>query len=417
MTENIKNITKERVERLAQRMQEMNVDVAVFIDDEDSRSRNVRYFTGHPSDALLIVGRDRHTVLIPWDVNMAAQCAIADEVVPYTKFRCQKVDALKTILGEGAVNMKIYGRKLVAELPPSITHVDYLKITDALSHYDVVVREDGIHAAVTMMRMIKDSHELQCIRHACQVGDVIIDHIEQGIRHHTIVREEDVALVIEREARENGMERTGFDTLAAGPSRSFAIHAFPGYTAQAWPGDGKQGTLSILDFGVVYEGYTSDTTLTVAAGVLTEKQETMLRLVQQAADECTSMYRPGVAIKDAAQKADQIFGTARMTMPHSLGHAIGLDIHELPRVSVNNKVKPREISSSACSEGTCVSEPSIPKQLCVADAADGYFHPGMVLTLEPGLYDAEAGGVRLENDILVTDDAPEVLTHSRIIRV
>lgn len=398
MNEKIKETQKDRIERLAVRMQEMNVDVVVFIDDEDTRSRNVRYFTGHPGDAILIVGRDRHTVLIPWDVNMAAQCAIADEVVPYTKFHCQKVDALKTILGEGAVNMNIHGRRLVAELPPATTHVDYLKITDALSHYDVVVREDGIHAAVTMMRMIKDGNELQCIRQACQVGDLIIDHIEQGIRSHAIRREEDVALVIEREARENGMERTGFDTLAAGPSRSFAIHAFPGYTANAWPGDGKQGTLSILDFGVVYKGYTSDTTLTVAAGALTEKQETMLRLVQQAADECTPMYRPGVAIKDAAQKADQIFSTVGMTMPHSLGHAIGLDIHELPRVSINNKIRTNDDGHDY-------------------GAADGYFHPGMVLTLEPGLYDAEAGGVRLENDILVTDSTPEVLTHSRIIRV
>lgn len=387
-------VQHKRVERLVQKMQAMNIDIAVFIDDEDARSKDVRYFTGHPSDAIFVVGRDGHTVLLPWDVNMANERASADTVIPYTNYHCKKIEALKDILGKGAKALGTPKNGLVAELPPSTTHTDYLKLCNALADYDVVVREDGIHAAVTMMRMIKDDYELECIRTACNVGDIIIDKIEDGIKSGKIQKEEDVALLIEREARENGCERTGFDTLAAGPERSFAIHAFPGYTAGAWPGDGTKGMLSILDFGVVYAGYTSDTTLTVAAGELTQKQEMMLSCVEKAAEECAPMYREGVAIKDAAAKADQIFDSISMKMPHSLGHAIGLDIHELPRISVNTPIRDGDMG-----------------------AADGYFHEGMVLTLEPGLYDAKCGGVRLENDILVTKSTPEVLTHSRIIRV
>lgn len=383
-----------RIIRLAQKMQEMKTDAAVFIDDEDSRSSDVRYLSGQPSDAILIVGQDAHTVLLPWDVNIASIMAQADRVAPYTNYHCKKIEALKDVLSKGAKAMGMASKTLTVELPPSTLHTDYIKLCDALCDYNVVVREDGIHAAITAMRMQKDEMEIQCIKKACKVGDIIIDKIEEGIKSGAIQKEEDVALLIEREAREHGMERTGFDTLAAGPKRSFAIHAFPGYTADPWPGDSESGTLSILDFGVVCNGYTSDTTLTVAAGKLSKKQEEMLYLVQKASDECVKMYRPGVAIRDAAKKADEIFAAKGMSMPHSLGHAIGLDVHELPRVSINTPVR----------EG-------------VKGITDGMFHEGMVLTLEPGLYDTQCGGVRLENDILVTSGAPEVLTHSRIIRV
>ena len=117
----------------------------------------------------------------------------------------------------------------------------------------------------------------------------------------------DVALLIERELRANGCQRTGFDTLAAGPSRSFAIHAFPGYTNAEWPAQG----LSILDFGVVYNGYTSDTTLTIAKGPLTSAQEKQLALVQKAYDECVKLYKPGRPVMEAAKKADSFFAAAK----------------------------------------------------------------------------------------------------------
>ena len=188
--------------------------------------------------------------------------------------------------------------------------------------------------------------------------------------------------MIERECRLHGCDRTGFDTLAAGPSRSFAIHAFPNYTAAEWPGKG----LSILDFGVVYKGYTSDTTITIAKGKLSEAQEKQLSLVQKAYDECLKLYTKEHSVQEAAKKADSVFATAKKKMPHTLGHGIGLEIHEFPRVST--KTSPELL-----------------------------FAPGMIITLEPGLYDEETGGCRLENDILITETGNEVLTKAKIIRL
>ena len=275
-----------------------------------------------------------------------------------------------------------HGENSKVELPPYLTYPTYLKFIDALASYDCRCKEDGLHQFVVESRMVKDEYEIECTREAARVGDLIINEIEKKVRKGTIKTESDVALLIERRLREHGCQRTGFDTLAAGPSRSFAIHAFPGYTAAPWPAQG----LSILDFGVVYKGYTSDTTLTIAKGPLTSAQEKQLELVQKAYDECLKLYKPGRPVMDAAKKADSIFAAAKRKMPHTLGHAIGLEIHEQPRVS------PRT-------------------------APEVLFKPGMILTCEPGLYDVEIGGTRLENDVLITENGNEVITHSRIIRL
>ena len=124
--------------------------------------------------------------------------------------------------------------------------------------------------------------------------------------------------------------------------------------------------------------------MTVAKGKLSPEQKKQLELVQKAYNECLKLYTPDHTIHEAAKRADYIFSQAKRKMPHGLGHGIGLEIHEYPRVS------------------TKVS-------------ADLRFKPGMVLTLEPGLYDETLGGCRLENDVLITEKGNEVITHSRII--
>ena len=205
--------------------------------------------------------------------------------------------------------------------------------------------------------------------------------LEEKIKNDEIKTEMDVALLIERECRLEGCEGTGFDTLAAGPARSFAIHCFPPYTSGEFPANG----LSILDFGVKYNGYTSDVTLTIAKGTLTEAQEKQLSLVESAYKQALPLYQKDLPVRGPSMKVDDIFAKAKRFMPHSLGHGIGLEAHEAPGIRLKS---PQE----------------------------EVFKVGMVATLEPGLYDVEIGGCRLENDILITENGPEVLTHARIIR-
>ena len=376
--EELDKIYRERRKRLAEKMRETDTGACVFEDSEEHRDPAVAYYTNHANDAVLIIFSDGYSVLIAWDENLAKQNAFYDKLVPYMRYKNDAKAAVKALLNacaNHAPNNKV-------ELPPYLTYPDYLKFIDTLDTFDCRCKEDGLHKFVIDSRMIKDEYEIECTKEAARVGDLIIDKIEADIKTGKIKTETDVALLIERMLRENGCQRTGFDTLAAGPSRSFAIHAFPGYTAAEWPAQG----LSILDFGVVYNGYTSDTTLTIAKGPLTAEQEKQLELVQKAYDEALKLYQPGKTILDAAKKCDSVFAAAKRKMPHGLGHAIGLEIHEPPRVNMTQD----------------------PKML---------FKPGMILTCEPGLYDVEIGGTRLENDVLITEDGNEVITHSRIIRI
>ncbi len=376
--EELKEIYRARRNKLAQEMRTNNTGACVFIDSEEHREPALPYFTNHPTDAVLIIFSDGYTVLVPWDENLAKQQAYCDKLVPYTRYKNKAIDAIKAVLNI----CYTHGENTKIELPPYLAYPTYLKYIDALANYDCRCKEDGLHQFVVNSRMIKDEYEIECTREACRVGDLIIDEIEKQVKKNKIKTETDVALLIERMLRENGCQRTGFDTLAAGPDRSFAIHAFPGYTAAEWPAQG----LSILDFGVVYNGYTSDTTVTVAKGPLTQEQEKQVELVQKAYDESLKLYAPGRPIMDAAKKTDSVFAAAKRKMPHTLGHAIGLEIHEQPRVSSRT-------------------------------APEMLFKPGMIVTCEPGLYDVEIGGTRLENDVLITEDGNEVLTHSRIIRI
>ena len=374
----MKKIYANRRAKLAAYLKEHETGAAVFIDSEEHRDPSLPYYTGHPTDACLIIFSDGFTYLIPWDENLAKQEAYYDKLIPYTRYKNNEIDAVKAVLNIGYT----HGENSKVELPPYLNYPNYLKFIDSLSSYDCRCKEDGAFNFTVKSRMIKDEYEIECTKEAARVGDLIINQIEEKIQTGEIQTEMDVALLIERELRANGCQRTGFDTLAAGPERSFAIHAFPGYTNAAWPAQG----LSILDFGVVYKGYTSDTTLTVAKGELTEAQEKQLNLVQKAYDECLKLYTKENTINDAAKKADLVFSAEKMKMPHTLGHAIGLEIHEFPRVSTKTD-------------------------------SEMHFVPGMILTLEPGLYDAKNGGCRLENDVLITEDGNEVITHSKIIRI
>ena len=367
-------IYSDRRERFIQKMKAENIDAVIFEDSEDHRDPNVRYFSGHPSDAALVINQSGACVLIPWDENLARQNAFVDKIIPSTRYERNTLRAIKAVLG----TMKFSSQKI--EISPATPYPKFLEYVDELNIYDVLCKEKGVHSYAQEMRQCKDEYEIECVKEAARVGDLIIAQIEKQIKAGKIKTETDVALLIERECRAHGCERTGFDTLAAGPERSFAIHAFPGYTAGAWPAKG----LSILDFGVVYKGYTSDTTLTVAKGKLSAEQKKLLDLVQKAYNECLELYKKDVPVKAAAAKADEVFAKARRSMPHGLGHGIGLQIHEAPFV--------RQRADSEC-----------------------LFKPGMIVTLEPGLYDPDLGGVRLENDVLITESGNQVLTRSKIL--
>jgi Xaa-Pro dipeptidase len=353
------------------------IALAMFEDFEGRRDPAVRWMTGHPADALVFLSAGRGAMLVPWDINLARRCGCADITVPYGDFGR---GALKALRG-AAEHFKIpRGSKL--EIPPVTPYPQFLKYLEALPDYDVLCRGGGMAAMVEGFRAVKDEEEIRIYRRAGEITNELIALLEEAVRGGKLKTETDTALFIEGEARSRGCEGTGFETLAAGPDRSFGIHAFPAYTGGPFAGPG----LSILDFGLKYRGYTTDVTLTFAAEPLSSQQRSMVSLVEKAYKLALSLTREGAAAAEIAARTEAFFGKSRKRMPHALGHGIGLEAHEAP------VLRGREDNAWRLA-------------------------PGMVITLEPGLYDSRWGGCRLENDLLITGNGPELLTGARIIRL
>jgi len=339
------NVYKERRQRLAKEMQKQGIAAVRLEDFEHMRSPSIRYLCGHPSDAFLVVDSSGASVLVAWDRVMADKMANVDKVFSYTDFGRRSETALRHVLQELDIPK---GAKI--ELPSATPYPRYVDHVAALDEWDLVCRSDGMDEVVLSMRSVKDAGELEIYRRLSSLTNGLIGEIEEGVRAGSLATESDIALFIEKEARRAGAEGTGFDTIAAGPARSFGIHAFPSYGAGPF---GTKGS-SILDFGVVIDGYTSDVTMSFVRGPLEPRQERMLELVREVYAKSVAACGPGIAARQPALVAEQIFAQAGFSMPHSLGHGIGLEAHEAPGLNLRE-------------ENNAVLE------------------PGMIVTIEPGL--------------------------------
>ncbi|MDR2101765.1 MAG: Xaa-Pro peptidase family protein [Treponema sp.] len=366
-----------RRQRIYDWMARENIALVLFEDTEGRRDTSIRWLTGQPGDALLLLSVDKQSMLVPWDINMAMIFAAAEMIIPYTEFERNPINTIKA----GADYFKTpFGSRV--EIPSVTPYPLFLQYVEALTDFDVICRNGGIRTEVEDLRTIKDEEELRIYREVSAITNHIIEMLEKNVRAEKLKTETDIALFIEAESRRQGCEGTGFETLAAGPGRSFGIHAFPAYTS----GDFATPGLSILDFGLKYAGYTSDVTLTFVRGPLSRLQEKLLTLTERAYKLALSMVETGAAARDIARAVDSFFGKSKKSMPHGLGHGIGLETHEAP--ALRNR-----------QDNTWVLK------------------PGMIFTLEPGLYDPASGGCRLENDILITETGIEVLTKAKIIRL
>lgn len=333
-------------------------------------------------DAILFVFASGRTVLVPWDANLANEMSAVDEVVPYTNFKRSFREAVTTVLKEAGATA---GSRPKIEFLGHTTYLRHRELMGDLPDAETLIRSEGCDAHLGSLRAVKDEEEMAALEKAAGITDQLCGAVTKLITDAPAgsLTENEMALFLQREAVARGAEGMGFETLAAGPGRSWGIHPFPASTSGAFGGKG----LSILDFGVKVEGYTSDVTVTVARGKLTDEQERMIGLVERAYEAALQAARPGASPRDPAAKADEIFGSAGWRMPHALGHGIGLDAHERPLLHIQGS------------------------------GSDSSLAHGMVFTIEPGLYHPQHGGVRWENDVLMTDKGPKVLTNAKIIRL
>ncbi|MCL2196433.1 MAG: Xaa-Pro peptidase family protein [Treponema sp.] len=379
--EKYSSVFSRRLENFYNWMIQEGIALVMLEDCESRRDQNIRWLTGHPGDALLFLSiTEPRAILVAWDVNLAKLYAAQSSalVASYNDFDRKPGKAISAI----AKKLSIPAGSRI-EIPSVTPYPVFLDYVGELTDFDILCRESGAASELRRLRAVKDEEEIAVIKKAANITNELIDTLEKNVISEKIKTEADAALFIQAQARKAGCEGTSFETLAAGPERSFAIHAFPSWTYAPF---GAQG-LSILDFGVKLGGYCTDVTLTFARD-LDAKQEKLVSLVEKAAKLAISMAHNGTRTRDIAAAVDTLFSKSKKKMPHGLGHGLGLQEHEYPLV--------RNSSDN-----------------------EWVLEPGMIFTIEPGLYDPVLGGCRLENDVLITEASAghEILTTSRIIKL
>ncbi len=224
---------------------------------------------------------------------------------------------------------------------------------------------------VERARMVKDEDELQRIRAAVALGAKLFDRAIEVLRPG--VKEVEVAAEMELAARRAGAEEMSFPTIIASGARS----ALPHGRASGQPI--AAGGFVVCDFGVILSGYCSDQTRTVWVGSVPEDARQAYEAVREAQQAAINAVRPGIPageVDAAARKVLHKAGVGRY-FTHSTGHGVGLEIHEIPRV---------------------------------ADGQREILQPGMVITIEPGVYFHGKWGVRIEDMVAVMAGGCEVLT-------
>ncbi len=224
---------------------------------------------------------------------------------------------------------------------------------------------------VETLRMIKDKGEIEAIRHAVWCAERAFGVLRASI--HPAQTEKEVADELEHQIRRFGGKRAAFETIVAVGPRAALPHARPTQARVA------ESDFVLVDWGADGGLYKSDLTRVLVTGKIPPKLERVYGVVLTAQEQAIAAIRPGVTCEQVDRVARDIIAKAGFGQyfGHGLGHAIGLDIHEWPRFAAGETKK---------------------------------LEPGMVMTVEPGIYLPGWGGVRIEDDILVTKTGHEVLT-------
>jgi len=226
---------------------------------------------------------------------------------------------------------------------------------------------------VESLTVIKDQAEAEKIKKAAEITDLVFSEILDIIKPGE--RELDLAAEIEYRMKGFGSSTPYYETIVASGKRSALPHGV------ASDKKIQRGDFVTMDFGAVVDGYTADLTRTIIVGKANKRQNEVYNIVQRAQRHATTQVKPKMKACDLDKTAREIIKRSGYAeyFGHGLGHGIGLLIHDNPPINPTNQ------------------------QL---------LEPGMVITIEPGIYIPNWGGVRIEDDVLITQKGYEVLTTS-----
>ena len=322
---------------------------------------NRRYFTGMKSSAGIILAfPEKAYLLIDFRYIEKARATVTDaEVIELKRLFPQISELLKK---HEAESMAIESENMtVKELNTYRHYFSSLKI----------VSDDSLSNAIWALRMIKDDEEIECIKMAQHIAEMSLEELLPFIKVGRTERE--IALELNRLMFKNGAEDLSFETIVLAGRNTSMPHGVPS--------DKKieEGEFVLMDFGAVYNGYHSDMTRTVCVGKPSEEMEKVYSIVLQAQEAGIEAARAGImgsALDKVSRDIIEAAGYGEC-FGHSLGHGVGLDIHEKPNASPNYKLP------LSC---------------------------GAVVTVEPGIYIEGKFGVRIEDFVILTENGCENMT-------
>ena len=323
---------------------------------------NVRYLCGFTGSAAVLVVTERGALLFS-DGRYTQQ---AQEEV-----RAAKIKILKGKSGLASATDWLGKQKRLRRMGLEPEHLTVGEKQILARSVGRGVRLVNAPPLIERMRMIKDAAEIGLIRAACHLGVRLFSRLQQVVR--PAVSESRVAGELEFAAREAGAEQMAFTTIIAAGARSALPHGRA--SAAKLPARG----FVVCDFGVILAGYCSDMTRTLHVGRPQKETRSVYEAVKDAQQAALDAVQPGKTVGEvdmAARKLLQKRNLARH-FTHSTGHGLGLEIHEAPRVAAGQKE---------------------------------LLQPGMVITIEPGVYVPGKWGVRIEDTVVVTEKGCEILT-------
>lgn len=346
-----------RASRLRARLVELELDALLVTD-----LVHVRYLTSFSGSAGLVVLRADDLVLVtdgrygeqaPSELAAAGVDGRVEVAGADQKERVQDLVGGASRLGLEAEHVTWARQRRFAE--------------EWFGEAELVPTED----LVADLRARKDAGEVARLRAASAIADAALAEVRPMLLERPAERE--VALALDAVVRRLGAAGPSFETIVASGPNGALPHARPtGRTV-------REGDLVVTDFGALVDGYHSDMTRTHAVGELSPTQERMLEVVAASQSAGVAAVRAGVDVGEVDRACRQVIEDAGWgdAFVHGTGHGVGLQVHEAPRVS----------SSAAAT-----------------------LAPGHVVTVEPGVYLPEHGGVRIEDTVVVTDDGCEPIT-------
>ncbi len=336
-----------RLTKIKKYMESTSLD-SILITDRS----NMRYLAGYTGEGYLVISKDRNCLVT--DSRYTEQARIQTD-----GFEILDISTLKPCEAFGG--LKATGFENI-----SISYSRYTAFSK------VFKKLEPINSVLLDMRAVKEEEEIKAIEKAEAIGDEAFAHILHFIKPG--VSERDIALEIEFFMRKNGAEKLSFDVIAASGAHGAMPHAEPDTRLI------KKGDFVVLDFGCVYNGYCGDMTRTVCVGKASAEMRKVYSTVLRAQEEALEMLKEGLPACDAHKRAlditDEFYKGA---FGHALGHGVGLEVHEEPRLSVKN------------------SKP---------------LTKGNVVSVEPGIYLPGFCGVRIEDLVVIEDQKCRNLTHS-----